>query len=288
MDLVELLSRVKDYTEKFGGHELAAGVTVKREKIALFAEQLLLEARRMTRQEAKTGEEKKPDMVLSALDLSLPFAKAVELLEPFGEGNPVPLFLIKDVQIESVVPLSLGKHTKLLVKKAELFFTALLFSQKTALFPYVEGDTVDLVFELSVNEYLKKQSVQLLVRRIIPAGETLKSLLKSKEETEKLLNNESVAVTPPEREQFARVYTALRQYEKSGQNAFSLRILSLKAGCASLAQCLLILLIFEEQSLLLLERETGGEDCFRFRLLPTEKKADLERSELLKRFTKLP
>ena len=73
--------------------------------------------------------------------------------------------------------------------------------------------------------------------------------------------------------------------EKAGEHVFCLRILALKAGCASLAQCLLILLVFEEQKLMWLGRMTENDDCYRFGLLPAEKKADLEHSDLLMRYS---
>jgi single-stranded-DNA-specific exonuclease len=250
VDLVALLTAVKEHTVKFGGHEMAAGLTVTREELPRLRKALLSVFEENFKIESADEKQEQADAVLSAYDLTLPFAESLSLLEPFGEGNPTPRFLLENVQIEGVTPLSMGKHTKLLLEKDGLLFTALLFSKKTALFPYIEGDTASVVFELSVNEYMKKKSVQLLVRQIFPMGAAADAFLEGKEAYLRLTERKPCAVTFPERTDFARVYTLLRAMKQSGEESFSLRILSLKAGCASLAQCMLILLVFKENSAL--------------------------------------
>lgn len=284
VDLVALLSKVKEHTVKFGGHEMAAGLTVKKDQLPMLRQAMLDAVKDAEEEVPSLDTQKRGEMTLSPLDLSLPFASALELLEPFGEGNPLPLFLLEHAEIENITPLSMGKHTKLLIQKENLLFTCLMFSQKTALFPYVEGDRVDLVFEISINEYMHKKSVQLLVRKVYPAGKAALDFKKGEAALDSLKKSRTFDVKIPQRRDFASVYTNLRALQNAGEDSFSWRILSMKSGCDSLAQCMLILMVFEEQGLLVLRGNESNKDLFYFNLPPAEKKADLEKSVLLNRF----
>lgn len=283
MNLVELLEECAPMLEKFGGHEQAAGLTVSRRELEGFvlAVEELACRRYAPFKEDKDGMQ--ADMCLSTLDLTLPFAESLSLLEPFGTGNRVPLFLLQDAEVEQITALSGGVHTKMLVKKDDLYYTALLFSKKTSLFPYMRFDRIDLLFELSVNEYMKRKSVQLLTKGIAPAGKTLVEYESAYKCIEDLERGEIPSLPLPTRADFVKIYLALRAMTAVKELSFSLRRLALENGIASVAVCRLILMVFEEQGLAVFyHRKDGGKegDCFTFELTPTDKKVDIERSAL--------
>ncbi|MBQ9129785.1 MAG: single-stranded-DNA-specific exonuclease RecJ [Clostridia bacterium] len=283
MNLVELLEECAPMLEKFGGHEQAAGLTVNRSELEGFvlAVEELACRRYAPFKEAKDGMQ--ADMCLSTLDLTLPFAESLSMLEPFGTGNRVPLFLLQDAEVEQITALSGGAHTKMLVKKEDLYYTALLFSKKTSLFPYMRFDRVDLLFELSVNEYMKRKSVQLLTRGIAPAGKTLVEYESAYKCIEGLERGEIPLMPLPTRADFVKIYLALKGMTAAKELSFSLRRLSLENGISSVAVCRLILMVFEEQGLAVFYRRRDGgkeRDCFTFELIPTDKKVDIERSAL--------
>lgn len=285
MNLVALLEECAADLEKFGGHEQAAGLTLKRERLDAFASELSRLASKQYEGRLSGREEQMVDMVLSSLDLSLPFAEALSLLEPFGTGNRTPLFLLEGAIVEQVTALSGGAHTKLLVEKDELYYTALQFNLKTALLPYVLHDRVDLIFELSVNDYLGRKSVQLMVKDILPSGLTLTEFQIENKKIDLLNDGVMPLLSVPDRGAFARVYRALRAIENGGEGIFSLRRLTKENEIASLSVCYLILMILREQGLLVFDKVLSEEprtgcDLLSFELIKTDKKVDIERSAL--------
>ncbi len=284
MDLVQLLEDRAPLLEKYGGHEQAAGLTLKRQNVERFIKEITEDAREkskfITQQDGITV-----DMCLSTLDLSLPFAESLALLEPYGTGNRIPQFLLKDVRLEQITALSGGAHTKILAEKDGLFYTALLFNQKTALFPYIQYDDADLLFELTVNEYLGRRSVQLLLRRVLASGSTLAEMQIEKDQTDLLEKGQIPPLHIPDRNAFVKVYLALKALDKTNENVFSLRRLTKENDLFSTAVCKLILLIFEEQGLMTVEKLPHEDpvlagDLLSFKLIKTDKKADIERSKL--------
>ena len=111
MNLVEALTYCEDTLVKYGGHELAAGLTVKRgmldefrKKINEYADKVFTEDMFKVRVEA--------DCELQASDLTLKFAKDIMRLEPFGVGNAAPVFLMKNVTVKGIRYMGGGKHSR--------------------------------------------------------------------------------------------------------------------------------------------------------------------------------
>ena len=120
VNIYRMLSACADLLEHFGGHEQAAGLTVKEENLPLLRERL----------EKVISESAPEETFLPAMgyDLTVPFRtwtpKALELLdrlEPTGCGNPPPLFLLKDAEVQSIRRVGRdGSHLKLTVLDEDL------------------------------------------------------------------------------------------------------------------------------------------------------------------------
>ena len=170
--LVDSLTACAPLLERYGGHALAAGLSIRRENLPLFREKMTALAK-----EAFDGKVPpqvlKVDCLTQPEDLTLENAEELLSLEPFGTGNPTPLFCLEGAVIDSVIALSQGKHTKLLLSlpETENLLTAIVFGTKPNEFPYRSGDTVDVVYQMDVNEYLGVRSVQMLLSDIRPHGE---------------------------------------------------------------------------------------------------------------------
>ncbi|MBQ7847133.1 MAG: single-stranded-DNA-specific exonuclease RecJ [Clostridia bacterium] len=281
INLVELLVEAGEYLEKYGGHELAAGLTVKEEQIPLLREKLIDAVKMLPERDA--GQEMMVDLILQAVDLTLPLAQSLSLLEPCGNENQTPLFALQGAEICDVTALSGGKYTKLLVKKDGLYFSALLFSKETALFPYGEGDRVDLVFQLSVNEFRNKKSVQLLVKAYFPAEHTALVLEQEQGFFEQALEGKALVTAHlPCREDFAKVYTALRRMAGAGYNSFVLAKLSGELQMPAV-KCRLVLAVLEEQGLVCMSMEKEASPIYHFELIPNAVKVDLDQSPMLQK-----
>lgn len=144
---------------KYGGHELAGGLTAKEEDLTAVYEQI--------EKYAAENFEKMPEQILNADrllkagDLTTANAASLGRLEPFGAGNPEPLFAISGARIDAVYPLKGGEHTKLEISFDGVKVPVLMFRTKTAEFNYSAGDEIDLMANMSLNEYKGNKSVSL-------------------------------------------------------------------------------------------------------------------------------
>ena len=109
----------KGVIEKFGGHSMAVGITVKKENIENFAEEF-----------EKVAKEAKIDEIMPIInidakidlnDINKEMVESLNKLEPFGEGNEMPIFAFKNLKIDSIRALSEGKHIKMTLKDRKLY-----------------------------------------------------------------------------------------------------------------------------------------------------------------------
>ena len=161
-DLHEALMSCGDELEKYGGHAMAVGVTVKREKFNEFKDKL-----------EKFAKEKKVDEIIPVINvdseislknLNIDNVKSLKLLEPYGEANKMPLFLFKNLKINSIRALSEGKHLKLTLKEDNFMVNAIGFNMGELTEKYLLDDRVDIVGNLDINSYKGMESIQILIK----------------------------------------------------------------------------------------------------------------------------
>lgn len=151
---------------RFGGHELAAGISLKSDNIEAFREKINEYAYALP----YVAPILKLDCKLKPAALSLDLAEALELLEPFGNGNPVPVFGIFGVTLKKVTPIGGGKHLRLLFTKGENSFQALLFGISRGDFCFEEGDLLDAAVTAEVNEYGKERNISVRIKALRISG----------------------------------------------------------------------------------------------------------------------
>ena len=160
--LFEAVNNCKSLLEKFGGHALACGLTIRVENVNLFREAI--------NKYAYTKEYCPPvlslDCKLNPQAISIDLAETLKQLEPFGFQNQVPLFGIFGVTLQRITPLSNNKHLKLLFSKDKACFQALLFGVGTDSFSFESGDTLDLAVTLDINNYNDNVSVSVQVKAL--------------------------------------------------------------------------------------------------------------------------
>lgn len=158
--LYDAIDSCRDLMIKFGGHTKAAGVTLKMEDVA--------ELRRRINEYARNVSAAVPELVidckLNPVAVNLDLAFALKQLEPFGEGNRVPLFGLFGVTLEKITPIGGNKHLRLLFSKEKAYFQCLLFSNSTENFPYELGDVLDLAVNVDSNCYKGEYSVTITTR----------------------------------------------------------------------------------------------------------------------------
>ena len=167
LNLFEALEYCAPFLSKYGGHELAAGLSLKRSNLPAFR----MAINEFAKKSLGKGELCRVvdiDLRINPEEISQKLAEELYLLEPFGTSNAQPVFETDRFIITDVAALSGGKHTKLTLRAPgyAVEFTALCFGHSSAEFEFVPGDAVDLAYNLDVNEFRGRKSVQLLVRDI--------------------------------------------------------------------------------------------------------------------------
>lgn len=161
-DLHGALSKCDDLLLKFGGHEMAIGLSISEENVQKFYDRLLEIAKDSNIKDLYPVV--KVDAEISANNATANIIKEIEIMQPYGEANPAPIFVYKNLKIDGVRLLSNDKHLKLLVKDGMQLFDAIAFNMGDRKFKI--GDRVDLLHSLEINTFNNIERVQLNVKDI--------------------------------------------------------------------------------------------------------------------------
>lgn len=162
-DLHEALSKCEQNLEKFGGHSMAIGLSVKKDKLESLRKQLDSIAKE--KQIDKIVPILKIDAQVELEDINMQIVESLKCLEPFGEENKVPLFVFKNLKIDSIRALSEGKHIKLTLRQDNKnLINAMGFNLGELTNVYRIGDRVDVVGSLEINKFNGEESIQILLK----------------------------------------------------------------------------------------------------------------------------
>ncbi len=160
--LYDAINSCSDILLKYGGHELAAGVSVNEADIDIFRQKINAYAVSLPTAVPKLH----IDFRLNPAGMSVDMAFAIKSLEPFGLGNPTPIFGIFGVTLEKITAIGGGKHLKLLCRKNGNAFQALLFGVTPEQFCFVIGDSLDLAVTLDTNLYQGQYTLSVQIKAI--------------------------------------------------------------------------------------------------------------------------
>ena len=161
-DLHEALMNCSTELEKFGGHAMAVGVTVARDKFDEFKEKLEEYAKQCDIDKLVPIINIDSEIQLKNIDIDS--VKSLKMLEPFGEANKTPLFLFKNLKINSIRALSEGKHLKLTLKEDNFMINAIGFNMGDLSEKYLLDDKVDVVGSLEINSFNGNKSIQIVMK----------------------------------------------------------------------------------------------------------------------------
>jgi single-stranded-DNA-specific exonuclease len=165
-NLVDALSHCSQLLEKYGGHELAAGLSLRRGNLDAFRKQINDYARPIMK-DLERIQVFEAERELQVSDINLTLANEISLLiEPCGPSNPLPSFVLSDVRIQSIRSIGGGKHIKFVLEKDGKKFTGLYFGVSEAQISFNVGDLVDVMFNLSVNHYNGSTELQMILNDV--------------------------------------------------------------------------------------------------------------------------
>jgi single-stranded-DNA-specific exonuclease len=169
-NITRALDACADLLVRYGGHSMAAGLTVANENLP----ELLRRLNSLAEQNLQ-GLELAPVLTIDqeiALE-SLPAAEIprifemVSLLEPTGRGNPEALFFSRNLQVMQANAVGNGQHLRLILRAGRVYYGAIAFRQG-----HWNGqlpDMIDIAFTFDINKYQGRESLQLNIRDIKPA-----------------------------------------------------------------------------------------------------------------------
>ena len=161
-DLHEALMNCSAELEKFGGHAMAVGVTVAKDKFNEFKTKLEEYAKKCDIDKIVPIINIDSEVQLKNIDIDS--VKSLKMLEPFGEANKTPLFLFKNLKINSIRALSEGKHLKLTLKEDNFMIDAIGFNMGELSEKYLLDDKVDVVGSLEINSFNGNDSIQIVMK----------------------------------------------------------------------------------------------------------------------------
>ena len=165
--LYDALSACREHLLGFGGHAMAAGLTIRREALEGFRQAL---GRYYAAHPPKSSPCLEAELHIDhPRYLDMDSVASLDLLEPCGNGNPRPQLCMTDVRLDSITPMGAGKHLRLRLGKFRQSFEAVFFSQSQAELGLAEGQRADVMFFPQINEYRSRRSVQLLITDLRPA-----------------------------------------------------------------------------------------------------------------------
>lgn len=277
--LFEAICACGDLLIKFGGHPMAAGITLKPENIEAF--------RKRINQYAAEHFPQMPtqtvtlDCKLNPAALSVSMAQSLTQLEPFGNGNPQPVFGLFNMELSNVTPVGGGGHLRLTLEKNGAVITAMRFNTKPEELPYHIGDKIVLAVQLEAREFRGQPSLTVIVRDMKFAAFNTEKNIASLASFEKWQRGEVLSAEDknrlyPDRACLAAIYRALRTV--NGKETDQVRFVSQFGKDMTLGLFKTALLVFEERGLV---HSEIADDAFTATLIETSGKTDITRSPVL-------
>ena len=290
-NLFAALEHCAPLLEGFGGHALAAGFTIREENIPAFAAAMNDYVLAATGGEEMVSVLEVDGELERAELLTLEGGEGLDLLEPYGAGNPKPVFSLSGCLVSALSEVGGGRHLKLKLAAGGRSFDAIFFSATAAEAGIEAGDRVDVAFTPQINEYRGWRSVQLQLCDLRPAltrAQAERALYEKFRRGEPLTRREAAALLPS-REEFVVLWRYLKGH--AGQTPLEATAPRLARSVARSAgrretvmRTLVCLEVFDERGLIRLERAT---DHLHIALNPVERKVNLDESAILRRLREM-
>lgn len=286
-NLFAALEQCAPLLEQYGGHELAAGFTIREAAIPAFREAMARLVERHTQGSPMVSSLDIDAEIDDCACLTCDQVDGLGLLEPFGSGNPKPVFLLRSVWVLSCADVGGGRHLKMKVRRDGVTLDAIFFAANSASCGIRQGERLDLAAYLQVNEYRNNRTVQLQLcdLRPAPTRAQLERTLFFRLRQGEALSRWEASLMLPDRQDFAHLWRFLEHSCATGPAVSRLDQLVRhavrgQAGHCSYGKTLVCLHVLDERGLI--QVTTAGEEVS-VRLRPRGDKVDLEQADMMRR-----
>ena len=281
LNLVEALDACKDLLLRYGGHELAAGLSIRKKDVSQLRRRLNDYAETHTAGDFSL--QRDADCTMGIGEMTIRLIEELRLLEPYGNGNPTPNFLLREAKVVKITPMSGGKHVRLHLEKDGLSMVAVWFGRGITDLPFEEGEFADFLFRLDANEFNGTVRVQMFLQDAAYAESEELIFLSERAKYQAICNGERFSEADgilPDRKDLAMIYQFFRKEQETGKTCFPIRRireqLNRQESPFTYAKIRFSMRILEE--LQLCSFTEPGEDYFVMEWNPSPVKTDLEQS----------
>ncbi len=278
-NLHQCIASAEDLVLRYGGHAMAAGMSVMEADIPRLRERLNAWAAKQVPVMLRAPIE--PDLALQLDKLDIQAVAGLERLAPYGASNATPLFLLENAVIDGVYAVSEGRHCRLRLRQGKSAFYAVYFGVPLAQLPYKIGDAVEVILSLNIYEGKGGNQLSGRIQALRPAGLTniaaQTAVLAEAACHGATLSKAEVQQIYPSRDEVAMVY---REIQNAKWHVNELQPLFAKLGGKNTGKIMIALEALRELGLI------GQEDCAGatlFCVLPTAEKKSLAEAPILKR-----
>lgn len=281
LNLVEALASCSDLLLRFGGHELAAGLSLRRGDVPALRRRLNeYAAERLTDEMLCVHLD--ADCEVQMAELSGKLVEETDRLEPYGTANPAPVFLLRDANLRRLMPMGGGKHLRMSVEKDGVTIGAVWFGMTLPALDFDTEEPVDILFRLGINEYQGNTSLQMTVVDMRASEDDGEELARQKRRYAEIEAGGAFTRAEdilPDRAGCAAVWRYLRREATLGHENFPVwRLLNRlnQTGTGQYNYCKLMwsLRIFEELELLTVTEPVPDRLTVRFRTGASGKSLD--------------
>lgn len=287
------LEQCSDLLEGYGGHALAAGFSIKEENIPAFRAKMEAIVRENTGGEEMVSTLQIDGEIENTASLTVEEVEALSMLEPYGAGNPKPVFSLSGVTITCMSDVGGGRHLKMRASRDGRTVDMIFFSVTRAKSGLTVGDRADVAFSPQINEYRGSRTVQLHLVDIRPAytaQELAEQALYQKYKRGEPITPQQAQEMIPQREEFAALwrYLANRDGSVVEHPARLARKVAQEADLwCSPVRTMICLEVFEGFGLLRLRQERDGLLSIRLERRKEKGKVALFQAPLIQRLQEI-
>ena len=277
-NLHECIASCEDILLRFGGHAMAAGLSVREENLPELRRRLNEWAARECAVLFTPPLE--CDLSIHLDRITVDSVRRLEQLAPYGAENPTPVFVLEKAVIDGIFSVSEGKHCRLRLRQGNASIYAVWFGMPPEQLPYTMGDVVDAAVNLSVYESLRGAQLSGRILELHPAGfgnaAAEQTALVQALRRGTPLSAEQKARIAPERSDIITVY---RELQARRWHAEDLQPLFAKLGEENTGKILVAITALEQVGLIAVRERSGAKF---WELVPAEGKKNLADAPILK------
>lgn len=285
-NLFGALERCAPLLDSYGGHELAAGFSIRRDNIPAFRAALCQLVEEFAGHQPMESSLDVDCEIPHCSLLSTQDVESLSLLEPFGSGNPKPVFLLRSVCVLSHTDVGGGRHLKLKLRRDGVAMDAIFFSANTAACGIENGQRLDIAFTLQINQFRGNRTVQLQLCDLRPAptrSQLERSLFRRLQAGETLSPWEA-SLMLPQRRDFAHLWRYLEQLCAAGpaqapMDQLLRQVTRSFSGHRSYGKALVCLHVMDERGLIQVAVQNQQATV---RLCRPREKVDLEQAGMMR------